>query len=88
MIETILAFAVALPPPRFDHPYPGYEYVIWGTRETTLARCQGVSEIACVTDIEARDCIIHFNIDYMEYTAIILRHERAHCNGWPANHPD
>jgi hypothetical protein len=86
MIETILAFALVLPPSRFDHPYSGAEYVVWGTREQTLSRCRNVSDIACMYDLTAHDCMIAFNIDFMQYTAIVLRHERAHCNGWSANH--
>ncbi len=82
------------PPARFDHPIKGkmiihYQslfQVMWG------GPCAGTCW--AYTYIPARGATVcHSYIPVvgrkvnLEGQRELIRHERGHCNGWPANHP-
>jgi hypothetical protein len=90
-----------MPPPEYDHPFQGTTEIIYATDQAALkAACRleklnpehivlgcrhvvGTPPQACVIllppqkDIEATGIPV----------AQIIRHEEAHCSGWPADHP-
>ena len=87
-----------LPPEEFDHEYKGQLTVIRGTQDDLRAACAGAfkpgySAIGCAKRrfdgafFDADACTVYIvndaalrslNWDY----EVVLRHERAHCNGW------
>lgn len=53
----------------------------WGSREAACAFINGVGRCVIVIPTE-RDWL------GAPWTyPLVLQHEHAHCNGWPANHP-
>jgi hypothetical protein len=88
-----------LPPPQYDVPTtkPVIEYVLpWSEVQrwcTALAfrrqgdavaqwvRRNGVDGCSAVSSIDGH-CLL-YRID----DALVRRHELAHCNGWPPDHP-
>lgn len=77
---------VALPPPRFDHPYPGplTEWIEPVYRVRRLCHDAGLRDVTnvygCSFKIGAH-CFVYRVADDS-----VRRHERAHCNGWSAAH--
>lgn len=81
-----------LPPVEYDRYYDGLELIIRIAddllfecglpRETTMG-CAKPRGNTC-TIILREDAFIR-SLGWT--TAIVLRHEMAHCNGWPSNHP-
>lgn len=91
--------AVYLPPPQYAHPFTGdleVEVIPW---EDVARRCglpgvnacartfikfspDGKAELACH--------IIYPRLSDVgpEVFVRLICHETAHCNGWPADHPD
>ena len=74
------------PPARYNHPYNGpvIERVI---PLAELHKICGYDGAACawVTD---GTCYLVLPSDYGQASVpIYRRHETAHCNGWPQNHP-
>ena len=82
-----------LPPVEFDHPYPGKLTVEVVTRAQLLATCSSAfaSSLGCAFPGKDR-CHIKL-LDEESMRAVgwtveaMMRHERAHCNGWPQSHP-
>jgi hypothetical protein len=72
------------PPAQYNHPYGGR--VVADAR--SLCTSQGASPrgVACswVTD---GTCYLVLPSDEQAPVSTYRRHETAHCNGWPANHP-
>ena len=81
------------PPARYDHPHPDMLIVDRFTANEVHRICAGAGAVmraggrivACAPVGVAR-CIIIAPRSHPQKAALI-RHERAHCNGWPANHP-
>jgi hypothetical protein len=85
-----------LPPEEFDHEYKGELKVVRGTQQQLRAYCPGSfnpgwNAIGCAKpDFGGATCIIYILNDQGLQAIgwdleIVLRHERAHCNGW--SHP-
>jgi hypothetical protein len=85
-----MMMATLLPPPQYDvpPPMPVIEKIMgWDelqkfcTQKTGRILIPGQYILGCAHR-EIKVC-------YVWYTgnAATLRHERAHCAGWPANHP-
>jgi hypothetical protein len=84
-----------LPPEEYDHPYKGQTVISWkDSREEVRAVCNtpfamglGCAHLRndwCIITI-ARNPVL----DAAGFTAnVVLRHEIAHCNGWPKDHPN
>jgi hypothetical protein len=82
------------PPDKFDH-YAGAVTVIEHTTERELRAVCGLSPegvlAGCATIRTSKSCLIHLGPP-QSYTPwltrnMLLRHEMAHCNGWPPDHP-
>jgi hypothetical protein len=85
---------VTLPPPQYDHAYPGIVIEKLLTLEEVRRLCDsiGVGAFdACAGFITLNDgsraCLIILPTDGFDTIAAYRRHEISHCNGWPANHP-
>ena len=88
---------VTLPPPQYDHAFPGIVIEKLLTLEETRKLCEqiGVGSFdGCAGFVQLQDgsraCFIVLP-DQDAPDPIIdhsRRHELAHCNGWPADHTD
>ena len=83
------------PPARFDHPYAGDVDLRQISRANVWKECSRNGavkmrrDVAGCSRVEAGACIIHLAMKTRRAPLQeILRHEIAHCNGWPGNHPD
>ncbi len=85
-----------IPPPEFDGPYKGELIItVVPTQEDVGRRCGGTQarRLGCAFPSPWKDkCEILIVPDKafkgLDYTkAEIMRHELAHCNGWPGDHP-
>lgn len=74
-----------VPPQRFDHGYSGTLQVEIESSESIKFEC-GERAIACSMHFPGT-CIVYLPEQSRLKREDILRHETAHCNGWPANHP-
>jgi hypothetical protein len=90
-----------LPPLEFDKPFLGELILVRGNKDRMAAACpktiypvtlgcsyrfmSGITgtNMVCLMII-ADDSILK---DAPYKYEVIYRHERAHCHGWPANHP-
>jgi hypothetical protein len=86
-MTTTAAIGYFDPPVRFDHPNKNV-IVKWVARGELYRYCGGdFNAVGCARP-SFKPCII-FAVHYNEWSdARLLRHEIAHCNGWPANHPE
>jgi hypothetical protein len=88
-----------LPPLEYDHPYPGkLRLVEVGDQEELMSHCPRAKKpapssvmLGC-TNIGSEYCTIYHapKQDIERYGGTLnmtLRHEIAHCNGWPGDHP-
>jgi hypothetical protein len=82
-----------LPPVEFDRPYTGKITVETVTKDQLLAQCAAATQrsLGCSFPIPGRCRIIlvdEASIKAVGWTVeAMLRHERAHCNGWTQDHP-
>lgn len=77
------------PPARFDHPFHGKVNILYLSPNDMLRVCHTYT--ACVRGPQPmKVCNIWINAGTRgNWTnQAYIRHEIAHCNGWPANHPD
>jgi hypothetical protein len=78
------------PPAQYNHPYDGQvvERVITLAEVRTLCMSMGtpLDTLACSWRSDGT-CYIVLPSDGMAPLDTYRRHEIAHCNGWPANHP-
>jgi hypothetical protein len=82
-----------LPPVEYDYPYKGKLTIERVTPEQLRARCTAATVISlgCAFP-SAYSCLILL-VDDASIRArgwtreLMLRHEIAHCNGWPDDHP-
>jgi hypothetical protein len=79
------------PPARYDHPYNGQvvERVVPAAEVPSLCMPMGADLFgaACSLLQSNGTCYIVLPSDGRAPVATFRRHEIAHCNGWPANHP-
>jgi hypothetical protein len=78
------------PPAQYIHPYDGrvVERVMPVAEVRALCTSRGASprSVAC-SWVSDRTCYIVLPNDEDAPVSTYRRHETAHCNGWPANHP-
>lgn len=85
---------MSLPPVTYDHA-PTIPYgVVEETQERVTRLCEilgGPNAIACTWQTEAGFTVIIPKVGRggvaQRTHDLILRHERGHVNGWPADHP-
>ncbi len=78
-----------LPPANYDHPYNGHVVEHRLSNDAAAMACAriGVSGASCMIKPTGA-CVIYIPTGYgKEMTAYYKRHEVAHCNGWPPDHP-
>ncbi|MGQ0740946.1 MAG: hypothetical protein ACT4OG_01435 [Alphaproteobacteria bacterium] len=83
-----------LPPSNYDRPYPGLLRVVTLPYWTVSKRCgvrpyDGHRAEACAFRGPNTCLIVLPEVAEVgeEEAALLLRHEIAHCNGWPHHHP-
>ena len=76
-----------LPPAKYDKPYTGTLYVLRMDDNYILQQICGNDRllIACAVHSET-SCLIVLG-PVAQNDERVMRHERAHCEGWPAHHP-
>jgi hypothetical protein len=78
------------PPAQYNHPYAGpvVERVMPAAKARALCTSQGALRrgIAC-SWVSDGTCYLVLPSDEQAPVSTYRRHETAHCNGWPANHP-
>ena len=84
-----------MPPLEFDYPYTGRLTVSRVNPDQMRGRCPlpspGRVTVGCA-HVGRGECeIIIANDEWLKALGwnadVITRHERAHCEGWPADHP-
>jgi hypothetical protein len=87
---------LALPPAEYDYPYQGQLTLARADARTMSAVCPKTAfpvTLGCAINYrELNICHIFIAEDEILRAAgwsykIVFRHERAHCQNWPANHP-
>jgi hypothetical protein len=78
------------PPVQYNHPYVGrvVERVMPVAEARALCTSQGASPrgVAC-SWVSDGTCYLVLPSDEQAPVSTYRRHETAHCNGWPSNHP-
>jgi len=78
------------PPAQYNHPYNGpiVERVMPVAEVRALCTSKGASAkgVAC-SWVSDGTCYIVLPNDEQAPVSTYRRHETAHCNGWPADHP-
>ena len=83
----LCACGVIVPPPRFVHPYMGHlevRYVPYEVANDICPFSQGARGWGCAI-VRDGSCLVILVDGASED---VLRHEVAHCNGWPGEHPN
>lgn len=81
-----------LPPLEYDFPYKGKLAIETVTREQLLARCASAHQgsLGCAFPGSGNCRILLVDDATMKAVGwtreLMLRHETAHCNGWPQSH--
>lgn len=82
------------PPARFDHDYDGPTEIMRHPTANVARQCaeffgwdMGASVKACGGAIDGTCYIIVATYAQVSDRQMLIRHERAHCNGWAADHP-
>jgi hypothetical protein len=78
------------PPARYDHPYAGpvVERVVPEAEVRSLCMTMGADPIGTACSWQSKGtCYIVLPSDGRAPVSAFRRHEIAHCNGWPADHP-
>ena len=82
--------SVLEPPGRYNYPYEGpvVEYVMTLVNVRQLCASRGAfGLIAACSFVDDGTCYMVLPSDGQTSVATYRRHETAHCNGWPADHP-
>jgi hypothetical protein len=87
----VIYLAELEPPAQYNHSYDGVvdERVMSVAEARTLCNSLDASPpsgVAC-SWVSDGTCHIVLPNDYQAPVSTYRRHEIAHCNGWPANHP-
>ena len=78
------------PPARYNHPYDGQvvERVMPVAEVRSVCMSMGLDFLTVACSWQSNDtCYVVIPNDGQAPVDTYRRHEIAHCNGWPANHP-
>jgi hypothetical protein len=87
-----------MPPHEYDHPYTGANLEMVMARDQAQVRelcpravfSDYIGALACSMRLDANNCRIIISPAAIKARGlpldVVLRHETAHCNGWPADH--
>jgi hypothetical protein len=86
--------ALAIPPDEYDHPYKGKVTVqVFSDQKLLRAQCPPspfAYPLGCARAAMDVCYIALADVELLEKlkfpAEIVIRHERAHCNGWPPDH--
>jgi hypothetical protein len=82
-----------LPPAEFDRPYNGKITIETVTKDQLLAQCTSATRSSLGCSFPGPKSCRIILVDEASMRAVgwtveaMLRHERAHCNGWTQDHP-
>jgi hypothetical protein len=83
-LRTKMQMLKLLPPVEYDHPFAGDLYIVDGK-----GKCITDISIACA-DPHDTWCLISYEKERVVRSPmtinLVIRHEIAHCNGWPGDH--
>jgi hypothetical protein len=94
--QAIIKASPLIPPPEYDHPFTGVLTVTRVSGRVNMDQiCRKPRAIGCASYYTVGGCRIWVLDDYgLEHQLVspvtylqVYRHEVAHCNGWPADHP-
>jgi hypothetical protein len=91
-VTPCLAQGLHLPPVEYDKPYPSKITVETVTNAQLRAQCANATQSSLGCAFPGPDRCRILLVDEASIKAVgwtlelILRHERAHCNGWPQSH--
>ena len=79
------------PPAVYDRPFSGKLTIRHVSRDEANRICKAhittrTGRVAGCSMPMGKRCIIIINADTLYDKAAVLRHEIAHCNGWPGDH--
>jgi hypothetical protein len=77
-----MVLALIMPPPEYDHPNKNI-HIEWKLPEEVHTACHDEHAAACAFT-GVKPCIIFAYHSYRDQD--VIRHEVAHCNGWPGDH--
>lgn len=75
-----------MPPAIYDHPFAGMREIIAVPFDDIYSHCKPYTVYACAP-VAPKDGVCRIFYVAGKMTPDLLRHETAHCNGWPADHP-
>lgn len=80
---------VVLPPPEYDHPYAGRLIVQTVSIWSMPVACGLRDVVACSFRMNGVCRVIYPRLSDVGQAKMLdlIRHETAHCNGWPKDHP-
>lgn len=78
--SSALAAWIALitPPAKYDHAFNGQVHI---SSSSPSMHWSGTAQRI------GKHCYVKINPRYPQYRDLLIRHEIAHCNGWPQSHP-
>ncbi len=78
------------PPARYNHPYSGpvIERVLPLSEARRACARMGVYAEACSWVAKSKCYLVIPRGGRVRDLPAYVRHERAHCNGWPEDHPE
>jgi len=80
------------PPKQYDHPYKGELHVYYADEFNMKAQCfapENGNKVWGCAFVWPKSCDVWIlNSEDADSQAQIMRHEIAHCNGWPPDHKD
>lgn len=89
---VLLILGGAIPPARYDHPYPGVVNVTYLPPDKLMqvggqVEHPGAILLGCTTAVGPKSVYHVYISTQAPNPQEVLRHERGHCNGWPGDHP-
>ncbi len=86
---ALLNAAFDMPPTRYSQGFKGHPRVFYVDAMSLRRVCHDTDAAACAMTGGRSGCVIFIgeSARYNWKGPLLLQHERAHCAGWPGNHP-
>jgi hypothetical protein len=77
-----------IPPARYARPYKGELVTVYANDDQFLAVCGTLNASGCTRGAYNGRCVIlvRRNLRRAWFAPYVIRHEIAHCNGWPGHY--
>jgi hypothetical protein len=89
MWGALMAADIDLPPPQYDHAYPGPVYLVWdypykydGDHFWGYTEVPRFKRGACLIHLSPIGSVVENQVMTEESLRRLIRHETGHCNGW------